>query len=139
MASQDSDRDAQAEAEALDASKLGRDQRLPSDAPTYPPERFLGATDPTRDDRVTDSATSRADREVADDPADPDDRAEGDDRAATDDAGLDDLDERPPLRLVADGDEGPDDLLDDEKDLVARALRSDPDDLSAEEAALHLE
>ncbi|MEZ5234373.1 MAG: hypothetical protein R2749_16945 [Acidimicrobiales bacterium] len=40
---------------------------------------------------------------------------------------------------MADGDEGPDDLLDDEKDLVARALRSDPDDLSAEEAALHLE
>lgn len=135
MASQDSDRDAQAEAEAVDESKLGRDQRLPSDAPTYPPERFLGATDPTRDDRVSDSATSRADREVTDD------------RTGLDDPGLedpgledpDDLEERPPLRLVADGDEGPDDLLDDEKDLVARALRSDPDDLSAEEAALHLE
>ncbi len=136
MADQTDAHDDQSEAEALDESKVGSDPFESSDAPTFPAERFLGATDATADDRVTDSVSSRADRELPDF-----DAAQGPEHAReTERAGIDDLDEdRPPLRLVSAGDEDVDDGPDDEKDLVARAVPSDPDDLSAEEAALHLE
>ncbi len=130
------DRDDQFAAEELDASRTGEDPFEPSDAPTYPPERPLGVEDPTDDDLVTDSVASRARRELPD----FDDATGPRTSAIAAAARIDDLDEaRPPLRLVGDGDEGPEDLFDDEKDLVARAVVSDPEDLSAEEAALHLE
>lgn len=45
---------------------------------------------------------------------------------------------REPVRLVDEGDEDVG-LEDDEKDLVATAYEDEPDDFSAEEAALHIE
>lgn len=136
MADESDVHDDQAEAEAFDESKVGAEPLDPSDAPTFPAERYLGATDSTADDRVTDSVASRAERELPDF-----DEAEGPAHAReTVRADIDDLDDdRPPLRLVGAGDEDVDDGPDDEADLVARAVRSDPDDLSAEEAAVHLE
>jgi hypothetical protein len=114
-------RDDQFEAEAVDESKVGENPYGPADdSPTFPPEHYQGASDPTADDWVSDSVRSRAAREDWDE----------------DDDGFDPED--PALRLVGDGDEDVDDYLDDEKDLVARQLDADPDDLSAEEAAVHV-
>lgn len=45
---------------------------------------------------------------------------------------------REPIRLIDEGDEDVD-LEDDEKDLVASESDDEPDDFSAEEAALHIE
>lgn len=98
--------DQQRVAEALDPDVLGDD---PTGDLTFPPDRPVGADDPTHDDRATDDAATRAWRS----------RRESD---ASGDEGL---------RLVA-----PNDVLDDD---VAEAVAAGApaDDLSAEEAAVH--
>jgi hypothetical protein len=103
--------DDQQGAEALDPDEIGDD---PSGDLEYPPERSVGVTDPTQDDRVTDSYADRTRREEAGWLAGGDPEQIG--------------------RLLAVGD-----LLDDgESDAVADASEDDdPDDLSAEEAAMH--
>jgi hypothetical protein len=102
--------DQQHTAEAFDPDELGDD---PTGELEYPADRPLGSSDPTRDDRVTDSVRDREWRE------EPElDRVEEPDEVG---------------RLVA-----PNDVLaDDESDAVASA--ADEDDLSAEEAAVHVD
>lgn len=99
------DDDHQRTAEALDPDVIGDD---PSGDLAYPPERPMGAEDPTRDDRASDDAATRAWRSRRED-AGPDEQG---------------------LRLVA-----PNDVLDDDvAEAVAEGVPAD--DLSAEEAAV---
>jgi hypothetical protein len=158
-------RDEQDTAEAIDDDKLddatpGDVDRAPTDELRYPPDRAVGVNDPGADDRIVDSVISRQDRTIPD-PIEEIGRdslegPEDDLDAPAEDAayGSDAFDDvgSPVGRLREPGAE--DDgvfPVDEEKDLVATEVgggfgsdNTDPDgpyssDLSAEEAAMHLE
>ncbi len=126
-------------AEAFDTDKLDDDRDEPVGQLTYPPDRLLGADDPTADDLVTDSVASREDR-LEPDPLEEISGVDGGhDGASGPDRTGDDEVEEVAGRLVEPGAE--DDALfpvDVEPDALA-AEASDGEDLSSEEAAMHID
>jgi hypothetical protein len=161
--------DEQDQAEAYDDDKLDDDVDEPVEHLVYPPDRPVGVNDPTADDLISDSVTSRHDRErpdpiehLGDDETDASPGAVADRPVAADTtegevmARLDRMDAVDPVdgigpasvydeeyvpldgRLVGPGaDDDAVMLVDDEKDEIAGVVPAD--DLSAEEAAIHLE
>lgn len=119
-------------AEAFDEDKLDDDVDEPVDQLRYPPDRPLGATDPTRDDLVTDSA-ARRDARTQPDPVE----AIGHADAAT--VASDDAEPAAPGRLVEPGADDDAVFPDDVEPEAIGDLVADEDDLSAEEAAIHIE
>ena len=99
--------DEQDVSEEIDPDELGDD---PGGDVNFPADRYLGATDRTRDEHVSDSVASRSKRE--------------DDGRSTDD--------QDGLRLSGAGDV----WAADESEAVGEALEAD--DLSAEESAIHV-
>jgi len=99
--------DEQDVSEEIDPDELGDD---PGGDVNFPAERYLGATDRTRDEWVSDSVASRSKRE--------------------DDGTTSEQDEG--LRLSAPGDV----WEDDESEAIGEA--EEADDLSAEESAIHV-
>jgi hypothetical protein len=108
-----SDTDGQSGAEALDDAQLGADEAILGDEPSldYPPERPLGVDEAqTVDDAIEDSVEERLAREEPDIGSIPEDA------------------EQPVLAEDWDGDA-----------MTADAYEAGPDDLAAEESALHVE
>jgi hypothetical protein len=125
--------DEQDGAEALDTDKIDEERDDPVGQLSYPPEGLLGADDPTADDRTVDSVASRDERLEPD----PIERV-GDDAAPGRTAPGDDTTDEAVGRLT-DPDAVDDAAFPVDTEAQAIAGRVPEEDLSAEEAAVHIE